>query len=85
LEHDSCQADFRNRIPRTGFDYVSITLASPETIRSWSHGEVKNPETINYRTFKPEKGGLFCERIFGPDQGLGVQPAASTSASSTRA
>ncbi|MGD9781082.1 MAG: DNA-directed RNA polymerase subunit beta' [Kiritimatiellia bacterium] len=49
-----------------GFDYVSITLASPETVRSWSHGEVKNPETINYRTFKPEKGGLFCERIFGP-------------------
>mgnify|MGYP000331554173 CR=1 FL=1 len=47
-------------------DYVSIALASPETIRSWSHGEVKNPETINYRTFKPEKGGLFCERIFGP-------------------
>ena len=49
-----------------GFDYVTITLASPDTIRSWSHGEVKNPETINYRTFKPEKGGLFCERIFGP-------------------
>ncbi len=49
-----------------GFDYVTITLASPETVRSWSHGEVKNPETINYRTFKPEKGGLFCERIFGP-------------------
>ncbi|HBA83544.1 MAG TPA: DNA-directed RNA polymerase subunit beta' [Verrucomicrobia bacterium] len=48
------------------FDYASITLASPETVRSWSHGEVKNPETINYRTFKPEKGGLFCERIFGP-------------------
>jgi len=48
------------------FDYVSIGVASPETIRSWSHGEVKNPETINYRTFKPEKGGLFCERIFGP-------------------
>ena len=47
-------------------DFVSITLASPESIRSWSHGEVKNPETINYRTFKPEKGGLFCERIFGP-------------------
>src|SRR6202162_1558926 len=47
-------------------DYVGITLASPETIRSWSKGEVKNPETINYRTFKPEKGGLFCERIFGP-------------------
>ena len=48
------------------FDQVSITVASPESIRSWSHGEVKNPETINYRTFKPEKGGLFCERIFGP-------------------
>ncbi len=48
------------------FDSVSITLASPEQIRGWSHGEVKNPETINYRTFKPEKGGLFCERIFGP-------------------
>ncbi len=47
-------------------DYANITLASPEAIRSWSHGEVKNPETINYRTFKPEKGGLFCERIFGP-------------------
>ncbi len=49
-----------------GFDEVSITVASPDTIRSWSSGEVKNPETINYRTFKPEKGGLFCERIFGP-------------------
>jgi len=47
-------------------DYVAITVASPEAIRSWSKGEVKNPETINYRTFKPEKGGLFCERIFGP-------------------
>src|SRR6478672_8181305 len=47
-------------------DYVAITVAAPEAIRSWSKGEVKNPETINYRTFKPEKGGLFCERIFGP-------------------
>ena len=47
-------------------DYVSISVASPEAVRSWSKGEVKNPETINYRTFKPEKGGLFCERIFGP-------------------
>jgi DNA-directed RNA polymerase subunit beta' len=47
-------------------DYVAITVASPEAVRSWSKGEVKNPETINYRTFKPEKGGLFCERIFGP-------------------
>ena len=49
-----------------GFDCVSIGLASPDTIRSWSRGEVKNPETINYRTFKPEPGGLFCQRIFGP-------------------
>jgi DNA-directed RNA polymerase subunit beta' len=47
-------------------DHINITVASPESIRSWSKGEVKNPETINYRTFKPEKGGLFCERIFGP-------------------
>ncbi len=47
-------------------DYVSISIAAPDSIRSWSKGEVKNPETINYRTFKPEKGGLFCERIFGP-------------------
>ncbi len=47
-------------------DYIAISVASPDAIRSWSKGEVKNPETINYRTFKPEKGGLFCERIFGP-------------------
>ena len=47
-------------------EYVAIGVASPDSIRSWSKGEVKNPETINYRTFKPEKGGLFCERIFGP-------------------
>ncbi|MGB3122053.1 MAG: DNA-directed RNA polymerase subunit beta' [Verrucomicrobiales bacterium] len=50
------------------FDHVKITVAAPDTIRSWSRGEVKNPETINYRTFKPEKGGLFCERIFGPSK-----------------
>jgi len=48
------------------FDCVSITVASPEVIRAWSRGEVKNPETINYRTFKPEPGGLFCQKIFGP-------------------
>ena len=48
------------------FGAVSINVASPEVIRSWSYGEVKNPETINYRSFKPEPGGLFCERIFGP-------------------
>lgn len=48
------------------FHYMKIGLASPEKIRSWSYGEVKKPETINYRTLKPEKDGLFCERIFGP-------------------
>ncbi len=48
------------------FDKVTIRIASPEVIHEWSRGEVKNPETINYRTFKPEKGGLFCEKIFGP-------------------
>ncbi|MDQ0232994.1 DNA-directed RNA polymerase subunit beta' [Metabacillus malikii] len=48
------------------FEYMSIGLASPDKIRSWSFGEVKKPETINYRTLKPEKDGLFCERIFGP-------------------
>ena len=48
------------------FDSIRISLASPEKIRSWSHGEVTKPETINYRTFKPERDGLFCARIFGP-------------------
>ena len=48
------------------FDSISIKLASPDVIRSWSKGEVKKPETINYRTLKPEKDGLFCEKIFGP-------------------
>ena len=48
------------------FDLIKISIASPEKIRSWSFGEVKKPETINYRTFKPEKDGLFCARIFGP-------------------
>lgn len=48
------------------FESIKIGLASPEKIRSWSYGEVKKPETINYRTLKPEKEGLFCERIFGP-------------------
>ncbi len=48
------------------FDSIQISLASPETIKSWSHGEVKKPETINYRTFKPERDGLFCAKIFGP-------------------
>ncbi|MBC7288719.1 MAG: DNA-directed RNA polymerase subunit beta', partial [Armatimonadetes bacterium] len=50
----------------TDFAKIIIRIASPEEIRQWSHGEVKKPETINYRTFKPERDGLFCERIFGP-------------------
>ncbi len=50
------------------FDAIKIGLASPERIREWSHGEVKKPETINYRTLKPEKDGLYCERIFGPSK-----------------
>ena len=50
----------------TDFDAIKISLASADDIRSWSHGEVKKPETINYRTLKPEKDGLFCEKIFGP-------------------
>jgi DNA-directed RNA polymerase subunit beta' len=52
--------------PIAEFDSIRISLASPEKIRSWSHGEVTKPETINYRTFKPERDGLFCARIFGP-------------------
>ncbi|GGA53067.1 DNA-directed RNA polymerase subunit beta' [Edaphobacter acidisoli] len=52
--------------PVADFDAIKIQLASPEKIRSWSHGEVTKPETINYRTFKPERDGLFCARIFGP-------------------
>jgi DNA-directed RNA polymerase subunit beta' len=50
------------------FEFMKIGLASPEKIRSWSHGEVKKPETINYRTLRPEKEGLFCEKIFGPQR-----------------
>ena len=54
------------------FESIKIGLASPDQIRSWSYGEVKKPETINYRTLKPERDGLFCERIFGPTEGLGM-------------
>jgi DNA-directed RNA polymerase subunit beta' len=53
-------------VSTTDFDTVTIGLASPEEIRSWSRGEVKKPETINYRTYRPERDGLFCQRIFGP-------------------
>ncbi|KKU80530.1 MAG: DNA-directed RNA polymerase subunit beta' [Candidatus Peregrinibacteria bacterium GW2011_GWA2_47_7] len=55
-----------NSGPIYDFDAVSLAVASPEEILSWSHGEVKKPETINYRTQKPERDGLFCEKIFGP-------------------
>ena len=55
-----------NQIEHNEFDRIKIGLASPEMIRSWSYGEVKKPETINYRTLKPERDGLYCERIFGP-------------------
>ena len=55
-----------NSLPETNFSSIKITLASPEKIKSWSFGEIKKPETINYRTFRPEKDGLFCARIFGP-------------------
>ncbi|MGN1356531.1 MAG: DNA-directed RNA polymerase subunit beta' [Succinivibrionaceae bacterium] len=56
----------KNSAALTEFDSIKISLASPELIRSWSHGEVKKPETINYRTYKPERDGLFCAKIFGP-------------------
>src|SRR3989338_1198862 len=57
---------FKQFTPDEHFDAIKIGLASPEKIRSWSFGEVKKPETINYRTFKPERDGLFCSKIFGP-------------------
>ncbi|AAO26777.1 DNA-directed RNA polymerase beta' chain [Buchnera aphidicola str. Bp (Baizongia pistaciae)] len=57
---------FKSQIKTDEFDAIKIALASPDMIRSWSFGEVKKPETINYRTFKPERDGLFCARIFGP-------------------
>ena len=57
---------FSPQTPAHTFDQIRISIASPEQIRSWSYGEIKKPETINYRTFKPERDGLFCARIFGP-------------------
>ena len=57
---------FKQFTPDEHFDAIKIGLASPEKVRSWSFGEVKKPETINYRTFKPERDGLFCAKIFGP-------------------
>ena len=63
---------------------IRIKLASPEDILSWSHGEVTKPETINYRTQKSEKDGLFCERIFGPEKIMSAT-AANTERSATKA
>src|SRR5918996_1612412 len=57
---------FSPQVQAQTFDQIRISLASPEKILSWSYGEIKKPETINYRTFKPERDGLFCARIFGP-------------------
>ena len=57
---------FKNNNQTLNFDQIKISVSSPEQIRSWSFGEIKKPETINYRTFKPEREGLFCARIFGP-------------------
>ena len=57
---------FKTQAPLPSFDQIKISIASPEDILSWSYGEIKKPETINYRTFKPERDGLFCARIFGP-------------------
>ena len=62
----SLKRDNRKTVSEKDFNCIKITLASPETIKSWSFGEIKKPETINYRTFRPEKDGLFCARIFGP-------------------
>ena len=67
--------------PNQDFDYIKIKLASPDRIKEWGQrllpngqivGEITKPETINYRTFKPEMDGLFCERIFGPSKKLGM-------------
>jgi DNA-directed RNA polymerase subunit beta' len=67
---DTALKDLLNMLQNQGkdveFDRIRIGLASPEMIRSWSYGEVRKPETINYRTFKPEREGLFCAKIFGP-------------------
>ena len=61
-----------NLIDEQNFTSIKITLASPEKIKSWTYGEIKKPETINYRTFRPEKDGLFCARIFGPVKDLSL-------------
>jgi hypothetical protein len=74
---------FKYQNPVDDFEAIRIGLASPDMVRSWSFGEVKKPETINYRTFKPERDGLFCAKIFGP--GTTSVSAGNTSASSIAA
>jgi DNA-directed RNA polymerase subunit beta' len=64
--HHHVMDPFNPQVPVQMFDQMKISIASPEKILSWSYGEIKKPETINYRTFKPERDGLFCARIFGP-------------------
>src|SRR5690554_4186234 len=64
--HSHVMDPFNPAVPVQTFDQMKISIASPEKILSWSYGEIKKPETINYRTFKPERDGLFCARIFGP-------------------
>jgi len=66
MMHQDVLNVFGPQAPVPTFDQIKIAIASPEQIRSWSYGEIKKPETINYRTFKPERDGLFCARIFGP-------------------
>ncbi|MBI3438724.1 MAG: hypothetical protein HY054_08780, partial [Proteobacteria bacterium] len=66
MNQDLINNTFGSQPPAPVFDQIKISIASPEQIRSWSFGEIKKPETINYRTFKPERDGLFCARIFGP-------------------
>ena len=66
MNQDLINSTFGNQPPAPVFDQIKISIASPEQIKSWSFGEIKKPETINYRTFKPERDGLFCARIFGP-------------------
>ena len=58
--------NYLNSQTNKDFDAIKISIASPDQIRSWSYGEVKRPDTVNYRTIKPENAGLFCSRIFGP-------------------
>ena len=64
--HQNVMDPFNQQAATQVFDQMRISIASPEKILSWSYGEIKKPETINYRTFKPERDGLFCARIFGP-------------------